>query len=309
MTRANDTARILAGGVVFNEDSADVDFRVESDTNTHALFVQGSDGRIGISTSSPDTESLIDLGSGENSGHTRKFNIVSTGNSRAGFGALSNLFRMYYADDQSIQIGTVSRDGAFTFSEKMRINSAGVVSIGNTDTNAKITVSQDGSALNIMRLQNTNGSHSCTYIQFANSGNNSTGNIVQTGSGSVVYNTSSDYRLKENVSYNFDATTRLKQLKPARFNFILDGTDKVVDGFLAHEVQTVVPEAITGTKDAMTAEVLYVDGDDIPDGKEVGDVKTASQIDPQGIDQSKLVPLLVKTIQELEARITALESV
>jgi len=57
----------------------------------------------------------------------------------------------------------------------------------------------------------------------------------------------------------------------------------------------------------MTAEVLYVDGDDIPDGKEVGDVKTASQIDPQGIDQSKLVPLLVKTIQELEARITALE--
>ena len=57
----------------------------------------------------------------------------------------------------------------------------------------------------------------------------------------------------------------------------------------------------------MMAEVLYVDGDEIPDGKKVGDVRTASQIDPQGIDQSKLVPLLVKTIQELEARIKALE--
>ena len=78
-------------------------------------------------------------------------------------------------------------------------------------------------------------------------------------------------------------------------------------GFIAHEVSSIVPEAITGTKDAMTAEVLYVEGDELPDGKVVGDVKTASEPDYQGIDQSKLVPLLVKTIQELEARITALE--
>ena len=70
-----------------------------------------------------------------------------------------------------------------------------------------------------------------------------------------------------------------------------------------------MPEAVNGEKDAMmSAEVLYVDGDEIPDDKKVGDVKTAAQIKPQGIDQSKLVPLLVKTIQELEARITALES-
>ena len=69
-----------------------------------------------------------------------------------------------------------------------------------------------------------------------------------------------------------------------------------------------MPEAVNGEKDAMTEELLYVDGDEIPDGKKVGDVKEASKIDPQGIDQSKLVPLLVKTIQELEARITALES-
>ena len=96
-----------------------------------------------------------------------------------------------------------------------------------------------------------------------------------------------DYRLKENVNYSWDATTRLKQLKPARFNFIADREKGTVDGFIAHEVSSVVPEAITGAKDA-------VDDDNKPIH--------------QGIDQSKLVPLLVKTIQELEARITALEA-
>ena len=96
----------------------------------------------------------------------------------------------------------------------------------------------------------------------------------------------SDHRLKENVVAMTGATARLKQLAPKRFNFIADA-DTTVDGFLAHEVQTVVPEAITGTHNEV---------DD--DGNAVY----------QGIDQSKLVPLLVATIQELEARIAALES-
>ena len=103
---------------------------------------------------------------------------------------------------------------------------------------------------------------------------------------STAYVTSSDYRLKENVVEISGATERLKQLKPSRFNFIVD-PDNTVDGFLAHEVQAIVPEAIHGTKDEVDA-----------DGNPVY----------QGIDQSKLVPLLVATIQELEARITALES-
>jgi hypothetical protein len=111
------------------------------------------------------------------------------------------------------------------------------------------------------------------------------GSISTTGS-ATAYNTSSDYRLKENVTADWDATTRLKQLNPVRFNFIADA-DTTVDGFLAHEVQSIVPEAITGTHNEVDA-----------DGNPVY----------QGIDQSKLVPLLVKTIQELEARIAALES-
>ena len=136
------------------------------------------------------------------------------------------------------------------------------------------------------------------YRSFLGSGNGTTYTAVQffnltSASGSIrvtqnstSYNTSSDYRLKENITYDWTATDRLKQLKPARFNFIADNTNTLVDGFIAHEVSDVVPEAVGGEKDA-------VDED--------------GNIDPQGIDQSKLVPLLVKTIQELEARITELE--
>ena len=102
----------------------------------------------------------------------------------------------------------------------------------------------------------------------------------------TAYNTSSDYRLKENVTPVSDGITRLQQLKPSRFNFITDA-DKTVDGFIAHEVQTVVPEAVTGKKDAVDA-----------DGKPV----------MQGIDQSKLVPLLTAALQEAVAKIESLEA-
>ena len=100
---------------------------------------------------------------------------------------------------------------------------------------------------------------------------------------------------------------RLKNLKPSRFNFKADA-DKTVDGFLAHEAQEVVPESVTGTKDGMTETILYVEGDELPEGKSIGDVKTASVPDMQGIDQSKLVPLLVGALQEAITRIEALES-
>ena len=139
---------------------------------------------------------------------------------------------------------------------------------------------------------------------------------VEKGSISIIgsstnYNTSSDYRLKENVVYDWDATTRLKQLKPARFNFILDGTDVTQDGFMAHEAQEVVPIAVSGTKDGMIDEEYEVTPavlDDDGVETEAAVMGTRSVIDPQSIDHSMLVPLLVKTIQELEARITALEA-
>jgi len=109
------------------------------------------------------------------------------------------------------------------------------------------------------------------------------GTISVTGS-SVSYNTSSDYRLKENVVDLTGAKSRLQQLLPKRFNFI-STPDRTVDGFIAHETQTIVPESITGTKDEVDS-----------DGNAVH----------QGIDQSKLVPLLTAALQEAFAEIASL---
>ena len=150
------------------------------------------------------------------------------------------------------------------------------------------------------------------FIQFTVNGSGAAGYINIASASTITYTTSSDYRLKENVVYDWDATTRLKQLKPARFNFILDGTDTPQDGFMAHEAQEVVPLSVSGTKDAMKDEEYEITPavlDDDGVETEAAVMGTRSVIDPQSIDHSMLVPLLVKTIQELEARITALEDV
>ena len=178
-------------------------------------------------------------------------------------------------------------DGTTT-DESVRIDSSGNLLVGATTarTGTNTLSLEGGNSLIWFQKQNTDLQTQVIFNRNTQGTSSVAGSIQTTGT-TVSYNTSSDYRLKESVSYDFDATTRLKQLKPCRFNWIQDETDTTVDGFLAHEVQSVVPEAISGTHNEV---------DD--DGNAV----------MQGIDQSKLVPLLVKTIQELEARITALES-
>ena len=180
-------------------------------------------------------------------------------------------------------------------SEKIRINANGALLIAATDqTSTELQhISFAGNSQNGIRI-NSNTTNTSSAIQLSNDANGVVGTINTSGS-STAYNTSSDYRLKENVDYTWDATTRLKQLKPARFNFIADETNTLVDGFIAHEVSSIVPEAVSGEKDATET---YTDNE--------GNEQT--RIVSQGIDQSKLVPLLVKTIQELEARITLLEN-
>ena len=110
----------------------------------------------------------------------------------------------------------------------------------------------------------------------------------------------SDYRLKENVAPLSDALTRIKALKPSSFNFI-NYPDKTHEGFIAHELQEVIPYAVSGEKDALITEATKDRG-------------TVGEIDPQAVDLRKLVPTLVAAIQEqqtliesLTARIAALE--
>ena len=227
----------------------------------------------------------------------------------------------------NIKLYTAANDATTTGTERMRLNNEGELFIGTTTNTANTTlVVQANTGVNSGIGVQTDHTGVNAAMYFMNT-NGIVGSIVTSGS-NTSFNTTSDYRLKENVTYTFDATTRLKQLKPARFNFIADA-DTTVDGFLAHEVSSIVPEAIVGTKDATTTRLKTVkdkDGNFIASNVEEADWTAGKQPaigkypndstwtateelqDYQSIDQSKLVPLLVKTIQELEARITALES-
>ena len=206
---------------------------------------------------------------------------------------------------------SVTTDTAPT--ERMRIKSGGEVCINTDDTifGGNILQIYGKNDAEVVAIQvATNGKKA---IQFANASGVEAGTIV-TSSSSVAYNTSSDYRLKENETPITDGITRLKTLKPYKFNFKTD-PDKTVDGFFAHEVSGVIPEAISGDKDAMYPEVLYTADDELPEGKEIGDVKEVAIPNYQSIDQSKLVPLLTSALQEaitkietLEAKVTALEN-
>ena len=205
----------------------------------------------------------------------------------SGDGELVRAFINCFAEDTTPSAAisfAVNAGGAGTATEEaMRIDSNGNLGIGVTSIDAKLKV-QAANGNTTFNCFNA-GSGSQTYIAFnISGGGTATGSITTNGS-TTAYNTSSDYRLKENISDLTGATARLKQLIPKRFNFLATPS-KTVDGFLAHEVSDIVPEAVSGAKDA-------VDADGNPEY--------------QGIDQSKLVPLLVATIQELEARIAKLE--
>ena len=203
---------------VFNDDSDNTNFRVESNSATHAIFVEASSSYVKFGKSTDATGEKI-----------KGLMVGNEGTANGRIGVTSGQYSWFSLMDTTGAIIKFHRSTSSTSPE------VGSISVTTTSTS---------------------------------------------------YNTSSDYRLKENVVDLTGATERLKQLEPKRFNFIADA-DTTVDGFLAHEAQTVVPEAVTGTHNEV---------DD--DGNPVY----------QGIDQSKLVPLLVATIKELEARITALES-
>ena len=221
----------------------------------------------------------------------------------------------------------VHGDNDLTFgwsgSERMRIDADGNVLIGtstplrnnrerleikHTAGEALLTHTNDLTYAHwtTKSLQSTGGTHYVAW--FANASGTNVGKITHNNT-ATSYTTSSDYRLKENVTPMSEATAAVKLLKPCNFDWIQDGSN--VNGFLAHELAEVVPEAVTGTKDAMMDEEYEVTPAVVDDeGLETtaAVMGTRSVPDMQGIDQAKLVPLLTATIQELIARIEALEN-
>jgi len=253
------------------------------DTNT--LYVDSTNNQVGIATSSPNH--TLDVKAATGNG----ISITPTA------GNATNYISWY--DTGGGPYGRIGYDhsaSAMMFttvtSERMRIDSSGNLRVGNTGgawpAVDGVILLQEGilqaSLNNSASLYLNRGSSDGNIAQFARS-STTVGGISVTSS-STSFNTSSDYRLKENVADIADGITRVKQLEPKRFNFIAD-PDKTVDGFLAHEAQAVVPEAVTGTHNEV---------DD--DGNAV----------MQGIDQSKLVPLLTAALKEAITKIETLET-
>lgn len=215
--------------------------------------------------------------------------LVIEGSANSGMTILSgasNLGSIRFGDSGNSNIGGITylhTDNTMNFitsgTSRMTINSSGESRFnGGTGRSATVQICDGlGSGFEALSLKTSN-SGNASQISFVNP--NGTVGYINTNGSTTSYLTSSDYRLKENEVSILDGIDRLKKLQPYRFNFKAD-PDTTVDGFFAHEVSSVVPEAITGEKD----------------GEEM-----------QGIDQSKLVPLLVAAVQELTTRLEALEN-
>jgi len=285
-----------------------------SDIKKGPLYVDGTNNRVGIGTASPSHPLTVNgqIKSTGTNGETVQLQTSSqyTGVSFVGSDGVRDAIIDYDHTGGVMGLKAHTSGHYITFAtggytERMRIDSSGHIGIGTTTLTGSGTPDEtnDGTGTRLLSIGflgigrdsgicgQFNRNNDGAILGFRRGGTEV--GTISVGSSSTSYNTSSDYRLKENVTADWDATTRLKQLNPVRFNFIVDA-DTTVDGFLAHEVQDVVPEAITGTKDA-------VDEDGNPEY--------------QGIDQSKVVPLLTKAlieavekIEQLETRLAALEA-
>ena len=234
-------------------------------------------------------------------------------------------------EDANFQIATVRNgtqtNGLFIEDGGVKIFGAGSEVARTIANNLLVGATSSGAdgftlASNTGVLTHARASSGAASMTIFKNGGSTVGEI-RTSTTATQYITSSDYRLKENVTSITDGIVRVKQLKPSRFNFIAD-KDTTLDGFLAHETQTVVPEAISATKDATRdiGTIKDADGNVIDTNveesvKEDGQTweKTATENVYQGIDQAKLVPLLTAALQEaitkietLETKVTALES-
>ena len=245
------------------------------------LSIMGS-GNVGIGTSSPEAGYKLDVAGWGTFTHPSGDCVlkIQTGNTTGGS-------FLYFADTADTDVGVIgyihSTDYMYfrtNAAERMRIDSAGSLRLGTTGTEGitnRLTVKYSGAGTEygmVMRPAADN----TVPIYFMNASGGNVGSVGITAS-ATSYNTSSDYRLKEDMQPMVGASDRVLALNPVNFAWKVDGTR--VDGFLAHEAQEVVPEAVTGEKD----------------GEEM-----------QAIDHSKLVPLLTAALQEALTKIEALEA-
>jgi hypothetical protein len=285
MTRARDTADLSTG--------IDVD----------------SSGNVGIGTSSPSAN--LDVASSNATIHLTDTDDTTYAEIRNNGGTFT------IASDEGAAAANSSINFKVDGSEAMRIDSSGNLLVGTT---SPTTTGVGGATFyptsynrTIFSLGSTTTLPGAELLWFYNP-NGKVGRI-ETNANSTSYVTTSDYRLKTDVQQMTGASARVQALNPVNFEWLSDGSR--VDGFLAHEAQEVAPEAVSGTKDAMRDEEYEVtaaieatyddDGNELTPAVDAV-MGTRSVPDYQGIDQSKLVPLLTAALQEALAKIDTMET-
>ena len=232
-------------------------------------------GNIGAFASGASTDNYITLQS-TNSGSSPSGLVKIAANSEGSAG--TNSAMLFY-----------TRNSGGTIAEKMRIDSSGNVLVGTTSQvgSGLICAVGDAAVVNPITIKNT-GSASASnryFAYFINSSNAMAGGIAHTASTTTAYITSSDYRLKENIVPMTGALDTVAQLKPVTYTWKADNS--AGQGFIAHELQAVVPDAVVGEKDAVDEE-----------GNPVY----------QGVDTSFLVATLTAAIQEQQTIIETLKA-
>ena len=299
-----ETVRLIA----YNDST----FAISNTSSTTERMRIDASGNVGINTLSPgarlDVAGFTRLGryggafqgvtlvNDDNSASSETISFIDTQNNL--LVADTNIFFGHQTDGGSYISFATTPPGSRSSDrrqERMRLMANGQFYIGTTTPRiaARISVENNGFAGYFACTGTGGGNIPLIVERYSDDGvsiefkrNNAVVGNINVTSTSTNYSSGSDYRLKENVVPLVGASARVQALKPSRFNFIADPS-RTVDGFLAHEAAEVVPEAVSGEKDAVN---------------EDGSIK------PQGIDQSKLVPLLTAALQEALAEITSLKA-
>jgi len=211
----------------------------------------------------------------------------------AGGGAYNNITSIAGGSGQW-QIGGGGNNNTIVFTtgsgytQRMRLNENGALLINRTSqlNSERLAITGNVGSQCMALISPITGAYDMCNI---NNGNGQVG-LIQTNGSGTSYVTTSDYRLKENVAPMTGALAKVALLKPCTYTWKVDGSEG--QGFIAHELQAVVPDAVSGEKDAVET---YTD----EDGNE------QTRIKPQGVDTSFLVATLTAAIQELKAELDA----
>ena len=278
-------------------------------TELHGGSTNDAGGTISISTG--------DSGASANSNASQ---LVVENNGAAGISILSfnnNYGNLYFGDGQDDDVGGVSYNHSTNLMtlttagvERMVVGAEVAVNDDATDTGAAVFKVKGAQNNDVAIYVHKNTSGSETMLRFRDGDQTTCGTIgIDTGGNTVSYNTSSDYRLKKNEVEITDGITKVKSLKPYRFNWKSKPDGDKVDGFFAHEAKAVVPESVQGEKDAFEK---YREHQERPEDKDVGDFKldeSGNKIPKyQQIDQAKLVPVLTAALKEAITKIETLET-